>query len=192
MSTFIVLYINFINLEFKKKYPVLYDILNFTCLTIILFSIIFVFINSSYPSKSGSNDPTNSKNTGNSGGPSGPKNPSSTMPSSSKRKHEDESKDAPVIKKVRAKPNLTVKVGPETPLEKDVDKISKCEHESYGIYQAGSKEEVDNTFCDFMGAEQSNAQHQAFKGIGDNAFLCNHCSAITCKDCVESYSSSEE
>lgn len=93
-------------------------------------------------------------------------------------------------KKPKSKPNLTVKTGPETYVEKDKDKIGKCTHDNLSNFIIDKEKEVETTLCDFEG-ESGKPDHRAFDSVTDNAFVCNNCHGIMCKDCVEVYSDEE-
>lgn len=93
-------------------------------------------------------------------------------------------------KKTKSKPNLTVKTGPETSLEKDREKIGKCTHDKLSNFIIDDEKEVKTTLCDFEG-ENGKPDHAAFDSVTDNAFVCDNCHGIMCKDCVEIYSDEE-
>lgn len=199
----IYIYSNYIDKNFKNKHPNLHMI--FLCLssTIIIIIIAYYTIGilgnllqryilkiggegnpsdkggSSSTSKStGSGGPGSSGNSGGSGGSgnSGGFGGTGNLPNNNKKKE---------------KPNLTINTKiQETPLEKDTKNIANCEHTNRSTYQAGSLEEIHDTYCDMVDA--SNTQHKAFDGRYDNAMLCNNCFCIICKNCVQDYSSDEE
>ena len=88
------------------------------------------------------------------------------------------------------KPDLTVKTSPSTELEKDKEKIAKCTHDKLSNFKIDKLEEVESTLCDFEG-ENNNPDHKAFDSVTDNAFICDNCHGILCKNCVEDYSDEE-
>jgi len=94
----------------------------------------------------------------------------------------------------KPKPDLHIKVGPESDLEKDIQKIANCLHESQSVFVANTSQDAEETMCDFSDTFDSNGRvqsHKAFDSAHDAAFLCNNCHAIICKNCGEDYSSSE-
>lgn len=93
-------------------------------------------------------------------------------------------------KQPKKKPELSVKTGPNTELEKDKEKIGKCTHDKLSNFKIDKEEEVESTLCDFEG-ENNKPDHQAFDSVTDNAFICDSCHGILCKDCVEDYSDEE-
>lgn len=89
------------------------------------------------------------------------------------------------------KPNLTIKIGPQNDLEKDLSNVGNCTHENLSHFVVNTVEDVNQTFCDFGGDHGSDGKpdlHKAFDSVTDNAFVCDSCHAICCKDCVNDYS----
>ena len=206
-SVFILIYINYININFSVKYPNMYNHLTYLCVVVIISCILFLTFNLSkyliellgkYLVKINGKEPDSnqpfdknkapSPNNGK-GGPGGSSN--SATPSSSKHKRHESTEDNSSSRKVRPKPNLSIKIGPQTDIEKDNDKISKCAHDSYSSFQAGTTKDVNDTFCDFN-SDSTGKQHKAFDTVGDNVILCKDCLAVICKNCLEDYSSESE
>jgi hypothetical protein len=92
--------------------------------------------------------------------------------------------------KPKPKPDLKITTGPTTEIEKDKEKIGKCTHDKLSLFKLDNKEDVNSTLCDFEG-EFGKADHKAFDSVTDNAFVCDHCHGIMCKDCIEVYSDEE-
>ena len=90
-----------------------------------------------------------------------------------------------------SKPNLTVKIGPQTDVEEDLAKIGKCGHDEHSLFIADTEEDANDTICDFSHESDEKGKpafHNAFDGIGDTAFLCNNCQSVMCKNCVQDFS----
>lgn len=87
----------------------------------------------------------------------------------------------------KPKPDLKISTGPTTDVEKDKEKIGKCTHDKLSLFKIDKVEEVDSTLCDFEG-ENGKSNHKAFDSVTDNAFVCDNCHGILCKDCIEIYS----
>jgi hypothetical protein len=85
-SIAILIYINYINIKFKDNYPLLYILINFLCISILIYFIInqyIVYVGSS------NNGSTNSNNSGYGGGnPKSPKPPMSEVKAWFKKKKE--------------------------------------------------------------------------------------------------------
>jgi len=93
----------------------------------------------------------------------------------------------------KVKPDLTIKIGPQTDHDKDKSKLANCTHDKTSNFKITSEEEAENTFCDFSNdTEDKGDQHKAFDGPSDNAFICDDCFGILCKNCVQDYSDSDE
>lgn len=93
-----------------------------------------------------------------------------------------------------SKPNLQVKTAPDTDQDKELAKMTHCEHTNMGSFQMNTQEEVDATLCDFGATKGPNGEmvpHTALDSVTDHALLCNDCLAIICKDCCEDYSDDE-
>jgi hypothetical protein len=80
-----------------------------------------------------------------------------------------------------------VKTGPETYLEKDIEKIGKCTHDKLSNFTIDKEKEVKTTLCDFE-EENGKPDPLAFDSVTDNAFVCKNCHGIICKNCVVVYS----
>jgi len=94
----------------------------------------------------------------------------------------------------KPKPNLHIKVGAQSDLEKDTEKVGNCFHEDMSLFMANTSQDVEGTMCDFSDVFDSKGKvetHKAFDSATDVAFVCNNCHAVMCKDCGEDYSSSE-
>lgn len=90
------------------------------------------------------------------------------------------------------KPNLTIKVGPQTDADKDTVNLSNCFHKVVKSFEVTNKADVKETLCDFSSEFSSNnkpIQHPAFDYVGDKALLCDQCHAVICKNCYEENSS---
>lgn len=94
----------------------------------------------------------------------------------------------------KPKPNLQIKVGAETDLEKDLEKIGKCLHEEMSLFMANTSQDAEQTLCEFSEEFDSQGKfesHKAFDSASDVAFVCDNCHAVMCKNCCEDYSSCE-
>ena len=92
----------------------------------------------------------------------------------------------------KPKPNLHIKVGAESDLEKDIEKVGNCLHEDKRLFMAS--QDAEDTLCDFSDKFDSQGRvesHKAFDSANDLAFVCDNCHAVMCKNCGEEYSSSE-
>lgn len=94
-------------------------------------------------------------------------------------------------KSSKPKPDLTIKVKPESGIEKDNFKIGVCTHDKLSLLKMNTESEVDNTYCDFS-SDSKTENHKALDGVSDNAFLCDNCHGIFCKNCVQEYSDESE
>lgn len=194
LSIIIIIYISYIDKNFKNKYPNLYKILLCICTTIIIIIIAYYTISilsnilQSYVLKvggetnpSGNKGTSGTSNTTGSGGPGGSGKPGGSSGYGNLPNNEEK----------RKKPKLTIITKKEeTPLEVDTKRIAECEHTKRGSFQAGNMKDVEDTYCDMVDA--SNTQHKAFEGRYDNAVICKNCFCIICKNCVQDYSSDEE
>ena len=93
-----------------------------------------------------------------------------------------------------SKPNLQIKIGPQSDAEKDLQKVGYCSHESHFPFDVTTDEEVESTLCDYPTEQDSKGKpilHRAFDYVGDKALVCNDCHAIICKNCYEEHSSED-
>jgi len=94
----------------------------------------------------------------------------------------------------KPKPNLHIKVGAESDLEKDIEKVGNCLHKDMSPFTANTSQNAEETICDFSDKFDSQGKvesHKAFDSASDVALVCNNCHAVMCKNCGEDYSSSE-
>jgi hypothetical protein len=85
-----------------------------------------------------------------------------------------------------SKPNLTIKIGPQTDDEKDLQKKSFCLHKDLSDFVPKTQQEAESRNCDFaadMGRDGTFTQHSALSSVSDGALVCNDCNAIICKNC---------
>jgi len=93
----------------------------------------------------------------------------------------------------KPKPNLHIKVGPETDSEKRLYSIANCLHDNAEDFSAINPKAEAETMCDYSDTFDSKGKIELHKAFENSkvALRCDNCGAIICKNCSYDYPSSE-
>lgn len=94
-----------------------------------------------------------------------------------------------------SKPDLKIKVGPQSDAEKDAFKVGICFHKNLEKFVAVTEKDVEDNLCDFTseaGPDNTPLRHRVFDYVEEEALLCNDCQAVICKDCYHDNSSESD